>query len=150
LLLENKRPEYAELTTDTVAPLLFKLVKDQPAGAPTDADRWVHMMTQIGGPLAVLPLSAPSFLKGMPEKDVRALIGGWQKLRDKTETDEGRRLSDQVLWAAYDRLGMDEERREVARRLGSGLAGKSILSSDNADKEMDQCRNWLRTWSQRR
>ncbi|HEV3263760.1 MAG TPA: hypothetical protein VG013_43395, partial [Gemmataceae bacterium] len=148
LLLENKRREYADLATDTVAPLLLKLSKDQPAAVPPDPNR--QIVTEVGGQFALIPLYTPSFLKGMSEEDVRALVHRWQALRDQGTTNTARWSSDQVLWAAYQRLGMNKERDEVARRHTDNPVSGSLLSSNDIDKDLDRLRALLKMWSQQR
>jgi hypothetical protein len=146
LLLQNKRREYTDLATDTLAPLLFKLTKDQPPAVPPGADPQLEM--QIGGQFALLPLCSPSFLKGMQEKDVQALLDRWQKLPDQATTKEARRQSDLVLCAAYQRLGMDKERTEAAQRLAANPAAVPLLAGNDIDKDLDQLRALLKMWTQ--
>jgi WD40 repeat protein len=139
LLLQNKRQEYAELTTGTFAPVLMKLTKDRDPAAPSDPPE-LAFVTEFGGPFALMPLFAPSFLKGIPEKDVRALIEPWEGLRAKANTSASRGWCDQVLWAVYDRVGMEKERQEVVKRLGSDPGGES----QNVEKGIKEFRATLK------
>jgi hypothetical protein len=135
LLLEGKHREYADLTTETVAPLLTKLLKPPSAGRPTDLLD-TAMLTELAGELAVLPLGAPELLSRLPEKQVRDMKSRWERLYAKANSGS-RPLLDLVLRGIYQALGQDKERQEAAARLKSRPAsflpveddmGKAILT----------------------
>ena len=95
LLLEKKYREYADLTTQTIAPLLIKLLKAVPAGG------WrgfldANTLTQLVAGLALSPLGAPEFLSLLPEKQLQGLLPRWEKLSASSE-DVCRPLFDMVL-----------------------------------------------------
>ncbi len=151
LLLENKRLEYADLTTDVLMPLMLQYPLDpKPAAPPSGNIASAPLVAQFGGGLAVAPLFAPSFLKGIPEKNVEALVERWLALRDKANTETNRWQCDRMLWAAYERLGRDKELREVAKRLEGAGPGTLPISNRNVEKDIEELRTLLRTAARNR
>ncbi len=106
LLLENKHEEYAVLTTDTVAPLLFKVLKDRPdAGSTAESDSMQQTVIALFADAVLQPLTSPEFVAGLPENDVRKLLPRWEALGSKAKTAQSQRLVDALLQAGRKRLG---------------------------------------------
>jgi hypothetical protein len=125
LLLEKKHREYAKLATDTIAPLLIKLVKPMPARGPRDSLDTASLVEYVGG-LALLPLGASRFLSRLPEPEVQDMRLGWEKLRARA--NEGSRIIvDLVLRGIYQVLGMEKVRQETASRLRNQPAESTVL-----------------------
>lgn len=115
LLLEKKHQEYAELTTDTVAPLLTKVLKSLPAGGRSDLLD-AGFLVKLVGELALLPLGASEFLSSLPEEQLRGLRPRWETLRAEA-SDGAHSLLDLVLRGLYQALGQHKERQEAATRI---------------------------------
>jgi hypothetical protein len=106
LLLENKHAEYATLTTDTVAPLLFNSLKDRPAAStPESDDSMQHLVMELLTGSALTPLTTPEFVAGLPEKEVGKLLPRWEALDKKAKTAVSRRMIDAVVETGHKRLG---------------------------------------------
>jgi hypothetical protein len=125
LLLRNKHRAYAELATGTIAPLLFRAER----GASFQMLRDLTALRSVqefaaayAGGFTLLPLFVPDFVAGLPDDQVRALAPRWEALRAAAHDDFSRLAADLVLDAVYRRLGLEEEQREVAGRLGAERA----------------------------
>jgi hypothetical protein len=124
LLLRKKHEEYAELSTQTVAPLLTRMLKPMPAGGQGDFLD-TSSLAEFVGELALLPLGVPSFLARLPDKQRQAMSIRWEKLRGKA--NDGGPLVDFVLRGLYQTLGQEKERQEAAARLKNRPAGSTFL-----------------------
>jgi hypothetical protein len=126
LLLERKDREYADLASQTIAPLLTPMLKPVPAGESRDfLDPTT--LTEFVGAGALLPLSASEFLSRLPDRQLQDMLPRWEKLHAKA-TDGSRPLLDFVLHGLYQTLGREKERQDVAARLKDLPAGNVILS----------------------
>ncbi len=125
LLLRDKREEYAELATETVLPLLLRTWKPRPANSP--ALQQVNLVLAYSDGLSLLPLFAPEFLAGLPDKQVGDLVPRWQKLRPSADDDVKRLGIDLFLEAAAHRLGRNDEQEAAARRISANPARNDIL-----------------------
>jgi hypothetical protein len=74
LLLERKHEEYAELTTETVAPLIATCVEQQPRGDLLNGSGLISTV----GELAVLPLGAARFHTPLSDDEINGLRTRWQ------------------------------------------------------------------------
>jgi hypothetical protein len=126
LLLRKKHAEYADLTTETIAPLLSQLLQAGPVKAPGDfLDR--TFLAEFIGELALLPLGAPEFLSRLPVKQLHHMRSLWEKMRIKAR-DGNSPLVHFVLRGLYQTLGQEKERQAAARRLKYLPAGSTLLS----------------------
>jgi hypothetical protein len=129
LLLDRRYDEYAELATETLAPLLLE-VRDAPPDRPAPETRNERRdVRDLVGGLALLPLMSESFLAGLPDERLRGMVPRWDALRARAEDDRARLGIDLILEALSLHLGWEAERREAAERLrdnpaasGAGLA----------------------------
>jgi WD40 repeat protein len=129
LLLEGKHVEYAELCTETLAPLLLKLHHSLSAlssSNPLDATRNVPDM--VGG-LALLPLTSRTFLSGLSNPVLKSLVARWNALRSQARDDFDLLAVDLVLEASYRQLGQPLERREAINRIDQNPALKTAGAS---------------------
>jgi tetratricopeptide (TPR) repeat protein len=119
LLLEKKQAAYADLATKTIAPLLFQALRNVAGN-----DRTEHPPPQMvedwaaaaAGALVLVPLASPDFVAGVPADRLRALLPRWRALA--ADTNRSSRVAGRlVLHAAYQRLKMEKERREVEKLL---------------------------------
>ena len=115
LLMRGKWDEYADLTTDTAAPLLLRLVKNE------DMDKRESGLPSAAA-MALLPLFAPDFLEKLPEEQARTLESRWRALRDAADGDDKRLAVDLVLCAANHRLGRAQDEKEAADRVAANPA----------------------------
>jgi hypothetical protein len=127
LLLERKYPEYADLATETIAPLLAKVIKFVPEDRQRDFldTNW---LSQYVGMLALVPLCAPDFLSLLSKNQLLVLLPRWEKLHAE-RNDGSRPLLDVVLHGFYQMLGREKERRETALRIQNG-SGESISRAE--------------------
>jgi hypothetical protein len=128
LLLEKKHQEYADLATETITPLLTRMLKPGAAGRGGDFLD-LNTLTEFLGGLALLPLGAPEFLARLPDKQLQDMRPGWEKLQANAN-DVSRPLLDLVLHGLYQALGQEKERQEVAARLKVRPAGSILLPLD--------------------
>jgi hypothetical protein len=125
LLLEKKHREYADLTTETIAPLLTRMLKQLAAGRGRDLLDLSALTESLGG-LALLPLGAPEFLARLPDKQLQNMRPRWEKLQAHAN-DVSRPLLVLVLHGLYQALGREKERQEVATRLKNRPPGNTLL-----------------------
>jgi tetratricopeptide (TPR) repeat protein len=120
LLLERKHREFAELTTETVAPLLTKNLTRSPRGEPRD---FLDPASIVGavGELAVLPIGAADFLSQLPDGEMRELKARWQTLLANTNG------SDRPFYGLVAR-GIE---RSLATRPEVGIAAKAEPPKDD-------------------
>jgi hypothetical protein len=115
LLLEKKHREYADLMTQTVAPLLNKMLQPGPAGVQRDfLDTTI--LTEFAVELALLPLGASEFLSLLPNKQLLDMRARWEEQQAQAN-DRSRPVFDLVLRGLYQALGQEMQRQEVAARL---------------------------------
>jgi hypothetical protein len=116
LLLDNKHAAYATVATETIGPLTFKLASEKP---PATVRRQMDLQPFIDliGQFSLAPLFVPTFVRGLPAKEVQEMIEPWKALRARAASDSSRATADRVLLAIFQRLGNEKERLEVARRL---------------------------------
>ena len=133
LLLQGKHDEYAELCTDTLAPILVRLHRSLPApstGNALDATR--HLPDMIGG-LALLPLTSKTFLSGLSSSGLKSLAVRWEALRSQARDDFDRLAVDLVLEASYRQIGQPLERRQAVERIDHNPALRSAGASAAAN-----------------
>jgi len=127
LLLERKYDLYAELATETLAPLVLKvrrlLPATQPPSNPLDLSR--HVPDFVGG-LALLPLASRTFLSGLSNTRLKSTVERWEALRGEANDDLGRLAADLVLEAAYRQLGQEPKRRQAAERIEHNPARTNV------------------------
>jgi hypothetical protein len=133
LLLERKYGEYAELATETVAPLLAKAVRPVPPGGRRDFMD-TNILTEYVGWLALSPLGASEFLSHLPDKQLKDMLPRWEKLRAGAN-EASRPLVYLVLHGLYQKLGREKERQEIALRL-KNLPADSLVPL--VDGELDK------------
>jgi hypothetical protein len=128
LLLRRRYADYAELATETAAPLLLRAL------AASDAAQGGLVL------LAVAPLAVPEFLAELPPDRVAALLPRWRRLREAATSDRDRYGADLVLLGLCERLGREQERAETAARLQrNGKAAAGMPTPEDL-------RNWGRQW----
>ena len=118
LLLEGKHDLYAELATETLAPLLLKLRRSPPAAQPSSNPLdLARQVPDLAGGLALLPLASRRFLSGLSDAALKSTAARWEALRGEANDDLGRLAVDLVLEATYRQLGQELERRQAVERL---------------------------------
>jgi tetratricopeptide (TPR) repeat protein len=115
LLLTKKHREYAALTTDTIAPLLTRILKPGPAGGRRDFLD-VAMLVELVGELALLPLGSAEFLSLLPKEQLQDMRPRWEMLQAEAN-ERAHPLLDLVLRGLYQALGQEKERQETAVRI---------------------------------
>jgi Tol biopolymer transport system component len=128
LLLENKYQEYADLATETIAPLLTTVLKAAPAAGQRNLLDPTSAIEFVGG-LALLPLGASEFLSRLPEKQLQEMRVSWEK-QQATANDNSRPMIDLVLHGLYRALGREKDRQDVARRLNGRQVANVVLPAD--------------------
>ena len=148
LLLRDKHPEYAELATDTVLPLLLRAWKPRSQSSPPQQQS--NLILAYSDGLSLLPLFAPKFLAGLSEHQVRSLVPRWQKLRSSAD-DEVKRLGiDLFLAAAGDRLGQYDEKQAADHRIAVNPARQEILGDKGVAELIQAVRTAPQAFVQRR
>ncbi len=128
LLLRHKNSEYVDLAAETVLPLLLRSWKPRtPAGGPPAALAANNALLAYGDSLALLPLAAPEFLAGLPDKQVRGVLARGKEARALAEDDVKRLVVDLLLQGAHQRLGQTAETAEAARRLAANAVRGELL-----------------------
>jgi hypothetical protein len=115
VLLRDKPSEYANLMTDTTAPLLLRLV-------PAEDDAKSRSALRGAAAMALLPLFAPEFLDQLPDEQARWLESRWRALRDQADGDDKRLAVDLVLRAANHRVHQAQDEKEAADRVAANPA----------------------------
>ena len=80
--------------------------------------------------LALSPLASAEFLKTVPDEEIHRLARQCEELAVKAKENVPRLGVDLILKAAYDRLGMDKEKKEVGERMGSNPARAQLLTPE--------------------
>ncbi len=117
LLLEGKHDEYAELATETLAPLLLKQHRALSVGQASGALDLTRQVPDLAGGLALLPLSSGTFLAGLSRARLTSMVPRWELLLNRANDDLTRGAIDLVLEASYRQLGRQDERRKAVERL---------------------------------
>jgi hypothetical protein len=119
LLLKKKHGAYAVLATGTIAPLLFRAQQAarQKPETTNSPQALLDLAVVYAGGVVLLPLAAPEFLAGLPDEPLRALLPRWRTLGADAQDDWSRLEADLGLHATCQRLGLEKERLEVAKRL---------------------------------
>lgn len=129
LLLRDKFEEYAELATDTVLPLLLRTWK--PYTQTNPPQQQANLILAYSDGLSLLPLFAPEFLALLSEKQVRALVPRWQKLRPSANDNVKRLGIDLFFQAAAQRLKQPNEEQAAAARIAANPARRDILGDQS-------------------
>ena len=117
LLLERKHDEYAELATETLAPLLLKLRRSLPAQGSSNVLEVTRHVPDLVGGVALLPLTSTRFLAGLSSAGLESLAMRWETLRSQAHDDLERLAVDLVLEASYRQLDQPLERRRAVARI---------------------------------
>jgi hypothetical protein len=129
LLLRKKHTEYANLATESIAPVLTRFLQPRRANGPGDfLDR--TFLAELVGELALLPLGAGEFLSGLPDKQLRHMRLRWEKLCIEARAGSSP-LVDFVLRGLYQTLGQEKERQAAAKRLAKLPDGSTFLPLRN-------------------
>jgi len=96
---------------------------------------------------AQLPLCDPQFVGHISKEDIAALVPRWELLRTKADGETNRREVDLILYAAYQRLGKEQERKAAALRLWNNQDGPP--ANEDIGKTMAEMRRNLKALSQR-
>src|SRR5262249_54081588 len=147
--LEQKPREYAELATETVAPLLTKVLAAVPTGGRSDFMQPTTLTEFVGG-LALLPLGASKFLVRLPDTQLQEMAPRWQRLQ--AQAGHGLRpLFDRILHGLYQALGREKERQEVAARLKHQPVGIALWPlEEDPDQAVVRLFTQMRTLTRRR
>jgi Tol biopolymer transport system component len=119
LLLDRELARYAELTLDTVMPLLVKRPEMQ------------------AEEMALLPLYTPEYLELLPEAQVAQLVA-------RAETQQPQRPIDLFLRAAYQRLGRQEDRDHADARIRLSAAGRDGYQPEQLARRIQDLRAFRR------
>ena len=126
LLLERRHEEYAELASETLAPLLLKRHRSQPAQTAPDSFDLARRIPDLSGGLALLPLTSRTFLSGLTDARRKSMVARWEALRNPADDDGARLVVDLVLEASYRQLGRQEERRQALERIQKNPAAPGV------------------------
>ncbi len=147
LLAAGDRRQFANLTTDTLAPLLMSLRASHKLDADNAASQanrlGVEFLLSVSGGCAVLPLMSPEFLSEFSSAQLRELQSRWKALRNQAQDDVERHVSDLILLAFAKRLGEDAEREALEQRLRSDLkstGGPALDDPNNIEAYLDTLR----------
>jgi hypothetical protein len=116
LLLEKKHSAYASVATERIGPLLIEAANPSTADENShsaDFKPWIDLIET----LSLAPLFDAGFIRGLESDQVKAMTHSWKRLRDQATNESSRLHADLVLQALYQRLGMERERLEAARRI---------------------------------
>jgi Tol biopolymer transport system component len=142
LLITERHEQYARLVTETVAPIVLKLLEPTDAdvaespghseSAEEPADRGVaevredfgqwcrsneRSVVQFLAMVALNPMFSDKFLATIPEPCLEELVGTWRELRERADDDIERAGADLFLRAALKTLDRTEEQQVVEQRL---------------------------------
>jgi hypothetical protein len=123
LLLRGRSAEYADLATETIAPLLLRAW--QPRRAGDAVKQWASQpLPVVVGSLSLFPLARPELLAALPKDRLVALAEKWKALRAQVPDDLSRLGADVVLEGLYRTLGRDADAAAAQGRITSNpLAG---------------------------
>jgi hypothetical protein len=143
LLVERKYGAYADLATHQIGTLW----KPVPQKGGTNLEP--SLVLDLVSVLALLPMCSADFLAKIPDVQVRAHTQVWQTLRSRAQSDVHRHAIDLVLHAAYERLGMEKERKETLERLKKNPAMRELLPDEDMRKDIKTLREQIRTLFER-
>jgi hypothetical protein len=129
LLLGKEHADYADLATQTLRPLLTKLVR------PDQARIQIPIDLTIGANAAadpMLPMYAPEFVATLSKDHVLKLVPKWVAFRDRAPDDTARLTADLFLEAAYRHLGKAGELKQTTARIQTNPARSQYLTKDVA------------------
>jgi hypothetical protein len=130
LLLRGHTADYADVATDTVAPLLLQAWQPQPAGGDVAKQRPAQPLVVNIAALGLLPLTRSDLLATLPEERALGLAARWAALRDRAPDDLSRLGADVILEGLYRRLGRERQAAEVRQRLRTNPSAGGGLSTD--------------------
>jgi hypothetical protein len=139
LLVQKRYPEYADLVTDAILPLVLKLWVSRPGASLRDADNLFPELLFPAG-LTLLPLYAPDFVSGLSGEQVQALAPRWEKLRPQARDDATRLGIDLFLESAYRRLKDEERMQQAAKRIDTNPARGELLPAGGVPALVDLVR----------
>ncbi len=150
LLLEGRHDEYAELATETLAPLLLKRHRTMTGPSASDTIDLMRQVPDIAFGLALLPLSSRTFLAGLDAARLRAMVARWEGLRNQANDDASRLVVDLVLEASYRHLGRKDQGGQALDRIqhntalgGVGANARTDLSHGVSDEMVEFLRGLL-------
>jgi len=144
LLLEQKHSEYAELATDTLAPLLLKARGKHMAPKPTEERDLARVVPTFVGALTMMPLMSRDFLAGLPRGQVERISHIVETLRTQAQDDEARLAIDLVLEASYRSLEQELQRQQSAERIKANPLGLGAVVDQGLSKDwIDSARTFL-------
>ncbi len=147
LLLDRRHDEYAELATETLAPLLLKRHHARPGQPPSDTLDLARQIPDLAGGLALLPLSSRTFLSGLTDARLKSMVARWEVLRNQADDDLARLVVDLALEASYGQLGRKDQGRQALERIqknpalgGVGANARADLSRGVTDETIEMLR----------
>ena len=140
LLLDNRRAQYVELMTETIAPTLHELWEppENLEALWSGSDRQ-SLLVQVGS-LTLLPMFAPEFLAGLTPEQLEATTAQWEAFLEEVDDPVSRLAVDLFLRAAYERLGRDEDQQAAAQRVAENPARGVIFGGDTIDAIIERLR----------
>jgi hypothetical protein len=152
LLLQKKRPEYAELLAKTVLPLLVKMWDPEALEkiqTTVDLDRVEQMVLMAAGAVTLLPLVDPDFLAVVPNAALMKSVPDLTTIAARAKDEFTQHGTALVLFAVARKLGLEKEPDAVTR-----LKGRDANFDDkNFDRSMrdllGKARELLRTLTAR-
>jgi hypothetical protein len=118
LLLRGRDAEYADLATETIAPLLLRAWRPRKDGEPDDLHFAIEQpWPVIVGSLSLAPLVRPDLLAAIPRERLSGLAARWAEWRDNAPDDTFRLGADLVLERLYRKLGRDADMRAARERI---------------------------------
>jgi hypothetical protein len=143
LLLRGRNAEYADLATETIAPLLLRAW--QPRKAGDAVKQWASQpLPVVVGSLILFPLARPELLAALPKDRLGALAERWAALRSKAPDDLSRLGADVVLEGLYRKLGRDAEAKAAHGRIAlNPLAGGRLWTEEEIKTACKELRGAL-------
>jgi hypothetical protein len=145
LLLRGRADDYALLATETIAPLLLRSWKPQPAATGQPQTLWtMQPLPVVVGALSLCPLGRRDFLAKLSPDRLKELAAQWAALREKAPDHLSRLGADVVLEGLYRRLGRDRDAEEVRKWINSNPRfGGQSLTEDALKKRYEELRGTL-------
>jgi Tol biopolymer transport system component len=128
-LLQNHNADFVHVAGEAMLPMVIKMWRPASNGETS----WWGRDDSGALTLAVLalsPLASPEFLKTIPDEEIHRLARQCEELAVTVKENVPRLGVDLILKAAYDRLGMDKEKKEVGERMGSNPARAHLLTPE--------------------
>ncbi len=133
LLLQKKHRDFADLATEVIFPLRFKLWKPENPNPGQARDLFdLQPIFDLVCTAGLLPVYSPEFLALLSEEHVRSLTPQWEKWRAALAHEQARLEAELFLYAACGRLGRMQEQAEAERRLRDHPAGQRLHDGDVA------------------